>query len=118
MGYNNKGQKAYDVGQTSQSLSERVKQHVYFGDYLEGYPNKQIIYCGRVTNRYNRALFEQIEGALIQHLDKKELCLSNESKRHNYKKPYAIQMIYNLKVPSELKDVVSRRFNPMNDIKL
>ena len=70
VGENQKGEKAIDVGQTSNSLLERTKQHLQNGDYLEGYPKNQKVYCGKVSAglTVGRELLEQLEGIIIQYL--------------------------------------------------
>ena len=107
VGYNSKGEMGVDVGQTSRTLKTRTSEHTDDKDYLEGYPNKQVVYCGDVTcaRTIDRAMLEQIEGVLIQYLschqnEKYNLC--NDKKVDSTSTPYAIGHIYNEDTPTKL----------------
>lgn len=103
-GTNNQKQRKIDVGQTTQSLRERVKQHIINKDYLEGAPLNQTVRCGIVSvpgsgsTPINRDLLEQVEGELILYLKNHlsspyELC--NESKTDDINRKYNILTITN-----------------------
>lgn len=111
VGYNSKGEMGVDVGQTSRTLKTRTSEHTDGKDYLEGYPNKQVVYCGNVTcaRTIDRAMLEQIEGIFIQYLNgcqegKYHLC--NDTKLHNSKSPYIIGHIYNEDTPNDLSNIL------------
>ena len=104
-GTNNQKQKKIDVGQTTQSLRERVKQHITNKDYLEGAPLNQSVRCGIISVpssakiSIDRDLLEQIEGELILFL-KKHLSapyiLCNENKTDDITRKYDILTITNI----------------------
>ncbi len=98
VGENKNGAKAIDVGQTSNILSERLREHLQKGDYLEGYPDKQRVYCGKVSTGIvlNRDLLEQVEGIIIHRLTKKrDYHLCNDSKRNTFTCSYKISYLLN-----------------------
>lgn len=112
VGENTQGEKAIDVGQTSNSLLERTKQHLQNGDYLEGYSYNQMVYCGKVTANIcvDRELLEQIEGIIIQHfvanVSKSGYYLCNDSKTNECKKSL-VRHIVNRNMPNSLKRLLS-----------
>ena len=112
MGENTHGKKAIDIGQTSSSLLERTKQHIQDEDYLEGYPNNQMAYCGKVTANIcvDRELLEQVEGVIIQHfvanISKNGYYLCNDSKTKECKKSL-VRHIVNRNIPNGLKRLLS-----------
>lgn len=98
IGENRKGEKAIDIGQTSKSLLERTMEHLQNGDYLEGYPINQKVYCGKVSAGVlvDRSLLEQIEGIMIQQLMKKsDYHLCNDSKIKTFTCSYEIDYLSN-----------------------
>lgn len=117
VGKNSKREKAIDIGQTSKSLLERTKQHLQNGDYLEGYPKNQKVYCGKVSAglTVDKELLEQVEGIIIRHLvGNKDYHLCNDSKRKTYKSRYKIGHIYNDNIPEELQNILPV-YIPEND---
>jgi len=104
VGTNKQNQIKIDVGQTTQSLHERVRQHITNKDYLEGAPLNQTVRCGIVSVPgssnipIDRDLLEQVEGELILYL-KNHLSapykLCNESKTDDITRKYNIQSITN-----------------------
>lgn len=99
VGENTQGEKAIDVGQTSNSLLERTKQHLQNGDYLEGYPKNQKVYCGKVSAglTIGRELLEQLEGIIIQYLVENEnYHLCNDAKIQSFHQSYKIGYIENI----------------------
>lgn len=99
---------AVDVGQTSRSLEVRTKEHIDKGDYLEKFPNDQIVYCGEVECLIvNRLLLEQVEGAIIQEMTTKEgFTLCNDNKVNDYKKNYKIEEIKNENRTGDLRNLL------------
>lgn len=117
VGENQTEDEAVDVGQTSNSLLERTKQHLQNGDYLEGYPKNQKVYCGKVSAglTVDKELLEQVEGIIIRHLvGNKDYHLCNDSKRKTYKSRYKIGHIYNDNIPEELQNILPV-YIPEND---
>ena len=119
VGYNKKDQKAQDVGQTGRTLIARTKEHVRYNDILEGYPDDRRVYCGEVTceRRVDRALLEQVEGAIIQYLyeDNGTTYLSNDNKKESYTRTYNIAKIENKNMNRELKGMLPEKFTPKNE---
>jgi hypothetical protein len=120
VGYNNKGEKAQDVGQTGRTLIARTKEHVRDKDFLEDYPNDRRVYSGEVTcaQRVNRTLLEQVEGAIIQYLaeDNGNTYLCNENKLESYTRTYNIAKIKNAnRSNKELKRMLPEQFTPKNE---
>ena len=119
VGYNNKGEKAQDVGQTGRTLIARTKEHVRDKDFLENYPNDRRVYSGEVTcaQKVNRTLLEQVEGAIIQYLaeDNGNAYLCNINKLESYKRTYNIAKIKNANRNQELKRMLPEQFTPKNE---
>ena len=115
-GYKN-DKTALDAGQTSRTLAARTKEHIGNKDYLEGFPYKQCVYCGEVTckEKIDRALLEQIEGAIIQYLyeNKGDRYICNKQKIESYSKPYNITEITNQGLAKELKDILPETINEL-----
>lgn len=112
---------AMDVGLTTRALDVRTKEHLSKGDYLEGYPYSQEVYCGKIEAKVlvDRDLLEQVEGVIIQTLGKKiegldDTVLCNDSKRKASMSKYKIGHIYNNNVPKKLIDVLPV-YIPEND---
>lgn len=107
------GQVGVDAGQTSRALDVRINEHINNRDYLEGYPLKRKVFCGKITAgiEVDRELLEQVEGIIIQyiaqHVDKKNnYVVCNKSKTKGYQKVYIIQHIYNLDLTEELAEIL------------
>ncbi len=107
IGYNAKRDTGIDVGQTSRRFGTRIDEHITNKDFLEGYDNNQVVFCGEVTceRSIDRSMLEQIEGVLIQYLschqnEKYNLC--NDKKVDSTSTPYAIGHIYNEDTPTKL----------------
>jgi hypothetical protein len=114
VGANKRGE-GIDVGQTSRPLEVRTNEHVDKGDYLEKFPNEQIVYCGEVKCKFtiNRELLEQVEGAIIQEVSKvKGFTLCNENKVNDYKKTYKIGTITNINRTEDLRQLLKLIFIP------
>ena len=109
VGENQKEDEAVDVGQTSNSLLERTKQHLQNGDYLEGYPKNQKVYCGKVSAglTVGRELLEQLEGIIIQYLVENEnYHLCNDAKLQSFHQPYEIGYIENINRKGDLETLL------------
>lgn len=119
VGYNNKGEKAQDVGQTGRTLIARAKEHIKHKDFLERYPNNRRVYCGEVSceGKVNRALLEQVEGAIIQYLkeDNGKCHLCNENKLESYARTYVIGSIENRNMTEELERMLPKKFIPRSE---
>lgn len=120
-GNDKEGDDAVDVGQTKRTLEVRTKEHLSKGDYLEGYPYSQEVYCGKIEAKVlvDRDLLEQVEGVIIQTLGKKiegldNTVLCNDSKRKASMSNYKIGHIYNKNVPKKLINVLPV-YIPEND---
>ena len=108
-----KGQIGVDAGQTSRAVEVRIHEHINNRDYLEGYPMKQKVFCGKITAEIdvNRDLLEQVEGVIIQyiarHMDgESNYVVCNKSKTKGYQKVYKIQYVYNLDLSEELSKIL------------
>jgi hypothetical protein len=104
-GTNDRKQRKIDIGQTTQSLFDRTKQHILKKDYLEGAPKEQTIRCGIVSIPdapnvpINRELLEQVEGELIQYLSEnmeEPYMLCNNNKTQDIDRTYNIVTIANI----------------------
>ena len=99
VGENRSDDEAVDVGQTTRALEVRIYEHLRDKDYLEGYPQNQKVYCGKVSAglTVDRDLLEQVEGIIIQYLTQnKDYHLCNDAKIQSFHKPYEIEHIKNM----------------------
>ena len=106
VGENQKEDAAVDVGQTTRALEVRTNEHLRDKDYLEGYPQNQKVYCGKVSAglTVDRDLLEQVEGIIIQYLvGNKDYYLCNDAKTQSFHQPYEIGHIENMNRKGDLE---------------